>query len=60
MTLQDRLLENIKKPLVLAHLAFSGLYFVFAFLGSWAKRKEGSYGAFEFFGGTGLESLEWH
>jgi hypothetical protein len=54
MTLQDRLLANIKKPLILAHLAFSGLYFVFAFLGSWAKRKEGEYSAFEFFGGTGF------
>jgi hypothetical protein len=54
MTLQDRLLTNIKKPLVLAHLVFAGSYFVFALLGTWAKRKEGGYSAFEFFGGTGF------
>ena len=57
MTLQQRLLANVKNPFVLAHLVFAGLYFVFVFLGSWAKRKQGDYDAFEFLGGAGFGIL---
>ena len=57
MTLQQRLLANLKNPWVLAHLILAGGYLVFVLVGDWAKRKEGSYDAFEFFGGTGFGIL---
>ncbi len=57
MTLQQRLASNVKNPFVIAHLVFAGTYFVFVFLGDWAKRKDASYDAFGFYGGTGFGIL---
>ncbi|MBG01500.1 MAG: hypothetical protein CL470_04440 [Acidimicrobiaceae bacterium] len=57
MTLQQRLLTNVKNPFVLAHLVFAGMYFVFVLLGEWAKRREANYDAFEFLGGAGFGIL---
>ena len=57
MTLQQRLLANVKNPWVLAHLILAGVYLVFVLAGDWAKRTEAKYDAFEFLGGTGFGIL---